>query len=388
MLKEFLLMHKDIPVLSVYLTENYEIHKIGKIICNEHMPLNMSLNTQKSLEISLSEFMRHRAIPNNRENISEILEAFKATNAINLSAKSYQLSLSDHYWIKPSSDDVSWNDINFFSNKFENSDIFLFESEVINTDLISPNSSINGSLRQMWIIENDDFILLKAGGILQLEPFNEVFVSNLLDSTSINHVQYELRVAKNNEFVSACKIFTDENTEFIPAWHIFNKDNNMSAYNALLEKCKTLNIENYKKAIDEMIAIDYLILNDDRHWGNFGFLRDSKTLEFKGVAPLFDNGNSLWYNEYKINANKPDSAYKALPFRNSQQKQLKCIKSNLKHIDIEKIINIAPSLMEQIYAKNEVVTFERLEIMKKLFIERALKLEKAIKRNNIKGLSL
>ena len=28
-----------------------------------------------------------------------------------------------------------------------------------------------------------------------------------------------------------------------------------------------------------MIIIDYLTMNDDRHWGNFGILRNSETLE-------------------------------------------------------------------------------------------------------------
>ena len=37
-----------------------------------------------------------------------------------------------------------------------------------------------------------------------------------------------------------------------------------------------------------MLAADYILANTDRHLGNFGFLRDSETLEWKGLAPIYD----------------------------------------------------------------------------------------------------
>ena len=45
--------------------------------------------------------------------------------------------------------------------------------------------------------------------------------------------------------------------------------------------------------LEQMIVLDALIANEDRHWGNFGALRNSESLEFIGLAPVFDNGNSL-----------------------------------------------------------------------------------------------
>lgn len=110
-----------------------------------------------------------------------------------LSIKSYQLSLSDHYWIKPTDSSITWDEVNFFSNPFIDTPVFITEQEHIDANLITPNSSINGSLRQMWIKEQDDTILLKAGKTLLLEPVNEVFISQLLNATPINHVRYDLR---------------------------------------------------------------------------------------------------------------------------------------------------------------------------------------------------
>jgi len=46
-----------------------------------------------------------------------------------------------------------------------------------------------------------------------------------------------------------------------------------------------------------MLVLDYLIANEDRHWGNFGAVRNAETLDWIGLAPVFDCGNSLWYNK-------------------------------------------------------------------------------------------
>ena len=45
-----------------------------------------------------------------------------------------------------------------------------------------------------------------------------------------------------------------------------------------------------------MFVVDFLIANVDRHWGNFGLLRQASTGRWLGVCPLFDHGNSLWYD--------------------------------------------------------------------------------------------
>ena len=43
-----------------------------------------------------------------------------------------------------------------------------------------------------------------------------------------------------------------------------------------------------------MLVFDALIYNEDRHFGNFGVLRDNHTGEIIAPAPIFDNGLSLF----------------------------------------------------------------------------------------------
>ena len=45
-----------------------------------------------------------------------------------------------------------------------------------------------------------------------------------------------------------------------------------------------------------MVEMDFVLANRDRHWNNFSFIRDAETLNYIGFTPIYDNGNSLWYN--------------------------------------------------------------------------------------------
>jgi hypothetical protein len=50
----------------------------------------------------------------------------------------------------------------------------------------------------------------------------------------------------------------------------------------------------YVDALNDILVLDALIFNTDRHYGNFGFLVDNKTNKIAAPAPLFDHGNSLF----------------------------------------------------------------------------------------------
>lgn len=79
-----------------------------------------------------------------------------------------------------------------------------------------------------------------------------------------------------------------------------------------------------QKEVCNMLAADYILANTDRHLGNFGFLRDSETLEWKGLAPIYDSGTSLWQMTLTRSISA-DAMVPAKPFETSQQSQLKLI---------------------------------------------------------------
>ena len=47
-------------------------------------------------------------------------------------------------------------------------------------------------------------------------------------------------------------------------------------------------------SLAKMFAGDFVLANRDRHYRNFGVIRNVETLEVTGIAPVFDSGSCLW----------------------------------------------------------------------------------------------
>jgi len=180
------------------------------------------------------------------------------------------------------------------------------EKKIIN-DLNSPEPTTNGSLRKMWEYNNKENISYLLKGWLGIrykqEPYNEVFVSMLLDELHIDHAHYELKLAEGH-WVCKSPNIVNTDTEMISALDVTRKYNVPRKYEDYMAICKKNNLTNNEDELGKMIAIDYLIRNTDRHWNNFGILRDSNTGAWLKAIPLFDNGSSLWINEI-INLDEP-----------------------------------------------------------------------------------
>ena len=99
-------------------------------------------------------------------------------------------------------------------------------------------------------------------------------------------------------------------------------------------------------------------------------MRDSSTLEFLGVAPIFDNGNSLWYDQYKIPVDKPFYTYRSQPFTTTHDKQIKYIEIPIEGLSVERLIEVVPELLRQVYSAHELVTPTRMKTMEDLLLRR------------------
>ena len=85
-----------------------------------------------------------------------------------------------------------------------------------------------------------------------------------------------------------------------------------------------------------MVVFDNLMLNIDRHWGNFGVLRDADSGAVKDLAPVFDTGMSL-SREYGMVFDKvQDSGHQNIMIGVDMNKSLEYIR-NPDNIDIRKL---------------------------------------------------
>lgn len=103
-----------------------------------------------------------------------------------------------------------------------------------------------------------------------------------------NAIDYNLSKWKG-ELCSYCELFTSKDYSFIPVGRIV-RTGGMESVRKYYEQLG----HEYVNALNDMIVLDALICNTDRHYGNFGFLVDNKTNTIAAPAPLFDHGNSLF----------------------------------------------------------------------------------------------
>jgi hypothetical protein len=311
--------------------------------------------------------------------------------------KSYGLSLSDQYWVKEKGSSLSWDKINFFDNNFSSNitdtskeqfnfieDISIDSNLSQNINIISPDTSSPGKLSKKWKIIDDKRFLFKAGSKpFRQEPFNEYFASFLLTKLNISHVNYSL-IPDKNRYLSVCENFINKNIELVDAYQIFWTGKileSRSKYDTFIDNATNLHIPNLEDFFNKIITLDYIIVNSDRHHCNFGAIRDANNLNFISMAPIYDNGNSLWFDlqDHEINRyNIPKSRM----FISNHEDQLKLV-SNFDWLDASKLKNI-DSDFYTILNYDKFMLEPRKILLCKSLKERVTKLEQFINNKKTK----
>jgi hypothetical protein len=105
---------------------------------------------------------------------------------------------------------------------------------------------------------------------------------------NVPHVPYSV-IYERGQPLSVCADFITPETDLIAAWRIrctAKKPGHISEYRHYLDCCGRLGIPGVEKSINEMLAVDFLLVNTDRHFNNFGAIRNDEALEWVGAAPL------------------------------------------------------------------------------------------------------
>ena len=368
----YTLMHKNIEVAELIIAElAVAITDIGPIYNPEHIPLGVQ-DLKGRVDIGeMNDWLRGRSIPASRSGIWDLCTRLGRNSTEYLILKCYGLSLSDHYWIRPKGSDLVWADINFFQNDFSK-DVgeMLFGREPAdknNINLVSPDNTSDGWLRKKWIIANGKRMLVKSSSEpWKQEPFNEVIAGAVMRRLGIAHVPYTL-IFEDGEPYSLCEDFLSMDTELIPAWkvlHTIVMNNGDSDYTHLLRCCDRLGIPDVHAAFDKMITLDYIIANEDRHFTNFGFVRNAETLDWLGAAPLFDCGTSLWHNALDISEKR-----KCQPFVKTHEEQIKLV-SDFNWFNIGALKGIEQEIIE-IFSASRVISENRAKAIAKTVLDRA-----------------
>ncbi len=294
--ERFLLMSRNHEVLSFrFDNATGEFFDADEVFDAARAPLSvMSPRGKKASRQALTNWWAHRVIPKARHGIEEKLRELGIENVYDLPFRSMGLSLSDQYWIKPYGSSLNWDDINFFENDFMEIEA---EEWMADVGLDSPDNTSDGVLSKRWICKNEERRLLKGGTLLEQEPYNEVVATNLFERILApkEFVPYGLE-EWGGAVVSSCPNFLRADEEFIPALYVSEmkrQPERRSSYRHYVECCEQLGIVDAETSLGKMIVGDHIMANSDRHWRNFGIVRNVETLECR-IAPIFDTGTSLW----------------------------------------------------------------------------------------------
>lgn len=305
----YTLMHKDDRVAElVFEPASGAVITVSQVITETLLPIGTA-----GSDDYLKSWWYRRAVPVTQGHIMKLLShiGFMTPQAYLL--RNLGLSLTDAYWVKPLDSGLMWKDVSLFSNEFD--DVvgaghfagLHGEVDFSNIEERFPSGSTKGNVPKSWICMDDRRYLVKGVEKDNTQQiFNEVVGSYIHRKQNkfefVDYQFYTIDYGHGKRLGVSAEAFTNENLEFISALELINaykrEHKGASDYDLFVAACAEggLDREEVRAFLDYQILTDFVITNTDRNYENFGVLRDAGTLEFVKLAPIFDSGNSMFYD--------------------------------------------------------------------------------------------
>ena len=285
----YLLMNKDkeIAIIEGIVQYGEEVYNIKQIY-----------NTMPYHSDNITKWLQTRKAATHRSHLHEYMKRAGCDTTSGLINVTHCTTLIDTFWVKPINSSLEWKDVSLYTNNFNEvvakiafDGIGLYGEQFSS---LSPEIGTDGMFEKCWLrtsLNAKDIVLLKRGTNEGLEPYSEALYSQLASCFSTDYVNYSL-VNYHGALASKCKIFTSPSLSYVNAYYYSPYVPAMSSYIHVFEKL------GFKEDIENILVLDALTLNTDRHAGNFGFLVDSDTMKVVKAAPNFDYNLSClpYYN--------------------------------------------------------------------------------------------
>lgn len=254
---------------SILMCKNAPVYNIdtNEVISNSLLPGYMQVMSNNPNKFKTWLKLRYSS---NTNSIARQLKGitFGQGNRVRINRETRAFSLSDCYWIKRSDENIAFEEASpYYSDFWTGAGVYRGQA--------IPTLYVPGYLNKYWL---NSKILCKLG-----------------QETLIEH-----------ECSRVCKILgvPVENIQILPDKSGIAVEN-ITSPNLMLEQAdqsgridpddfdnsdiiKLFGLSGY-----QMILVDAIIGNGDRHAGNFGWLRDTNTGKYVGMAPLYDFDHAL-----------------------------------------------------------------------------------------------
>ncbi len=362
---EYLIMRRNEVITVADFSENGHMLWFAKKMRNEHLA---PLQEQTSGDW-LIKWWNQRSVPVGQIKLEETLQNKGLISSEDYLLKNLGLSLNDYYWIKPLESNLRWEDVNLFQNNFANEIIIdeaMFDSNINKTYQYTPNSSLQGQLEKKWIIINEERFLIKSNcDEYSTESINECIATKIHKLQGYdNFTKYNLVKIKDAKYDYGCMshCFTNERLELVSAYGVVTskkKPNDISYYEHFINVCNAngINVEQLRMDLEYQIQTDFILSNRDRHLNNVSILRDADTLKFVRMAPIYDNGKSMFIKEPIPENMKEMLSIKTESFASDELHLLEYVRDR-KLVDITKLPDV--SWIKSIYSKDSQMSESRI----------------------------
>lgn len=293
---EYMLMNKDNTVLS-FLCNRNEFDEPEFVELAWYVPYRpIGYKT-------LVGFLERRKAPKHRQHIQRLLERYGCDDLEGFLKVTHAVSLNDTFWVKPTDSDLRWSQVSLYENEFDQLiSEAAFDGSMSSSSLstTSPEFGTDGNYAKCWVREDGDIYLYKTGSNqYEVEPLSEFLATQLAQALCPKYAAYDLDFYRG-KLISKCALFTSERYGLAKAAGIFDREQTIPTLLAYFEKLGS------GDAFRRMCILDALIFNPDRHYGNFGVMFDTDTMEPIELCPVFDNNRSLFPDLDQEQLENPD----------------------------------------------------------------------------------
>lgn len=260
----------------------------GELLIRHLKPYSI---VDKGNELDLKYFykwLNGRAAPLNRKNVDKIYKAAglpRENSYIDLMIQTHALSINDNYWIcrKDEVDKFDWDSINLYKNKLSESLRFLAFTGTGPATIageLSPEFTGQGTYAKCIRRKNNKLEICKQGTNNEITA--EIMTSYICRLLGIKAIDYKFEVVDRIN-ASVSEIYTNEDISWESAFNfaVFSEEYYSKNIYDFAE-------EYWKKEYYQMVLIDGLTLNEDRHLKNWSIEISGRDNSILGLAPLYD----------------------------------------------------------------------------------------------------
>ena len=192
-------------------------------------------------------------------------------------------TVTDRYWFRPEGSTACYDDIRFKENYFDSLALRGDPDGFSHKPSRTPELTNTGSFEKCWRLIDGNWWMYKSGN--DNEYFSELFICRLGEKLGFAMAHYEM----DGGYIRSENFIDGTDLIFEPASSMMGENDDYSdCFNTIYAISPTL-----AKQYLQIVQLDTVCYNMDRHTENFGFLREAHSGKIVSMAPNYDNNIAL-----------------------------------------------------------------------------------------------